>query len=104
MCYAQVSYQNRSKLLKLSGKNASVDVPFLQAKKEILGKRLRTSAFSATLKIPFNKDIEDIGFNRVIKETIAKFSSYTVAKRNSHFFKDLNVLVSYKSAQKIGDI
>ena len=64
------------------------------------------SKFGVALKVPFRKSFEDLGINKIVRETIEDFGKNNryLNSRNSKFFKDLTVFISYKSAQKIGDM
>jgi hypothetical protein len=58
------------------------------------------------LKIPFNKSFEEIGINRIVNEVVTKHACSFKNRKNktSDFFQQLNVLISYTSARKLGDI
>ena len=104
-CFAQVDFSNRSKLLKLSEEISSCPLMPVQGHKKAKLKP-KFSKFGVALKVPFRKSFEELGISKIVRETIKEFETNrrNLETGNSKFFSDLTVFMSYKSAQKIGDV
>ena len=84
----------------------SLDEISAQAPKKAKRNTKKVSKFTVALKIPFRKSFEELGIGRIVRKTLENYASSSRAKSTgtAKFFNDVSVLVSYKSAQKIGDV